>query len=1120
MSLRVNRMSFVPFLRSIRRVAALTVASTFVFAFSILGVVESTRGQDARFAVDQELVDNSVKFEVEPDAWRGSFSVAVDVAVLAPGSEVGNGDQLGMIFNVSSGWHDGLRLIYDWRDGRFSFQLGKSGGASTARSARGKAAGPRRILVVAYDKETRVGTLYVDGAKEAETRFDGVVEPGDGRINVGFGGFGVGSNRMKVGAVQIWRRALAEPEIAALTATRSAEEIALSNALDSAFSNVGTTRLVESIDDLKLALDEDLTPSARETVSDVVVAFLAKKFKSAGAAVEEIDEFERYADLIFGATEVVMSSEPSAEPTAAELARFGESAERLQTLFTQASERVAEARKPQETTGRGGANSLLRGGTSARANVAKAREAAERYSSIARSAQRSLDALRAKFKKESATFAKLNKYEALVDAARRMERDAMSMYADAARERRDRTAATIYASPTGSDAGDGSESSPFGSLAAAFEEAARLRAEGEKRRIVVSMAPGEYYATRAAKLDGVENVLVKATTPGEVKITGARRISKFSSATAASLGNASVAALVERIPSGARDKVFVADLLASGVKDLGRLANRGYGASDRLKPTPTLYLNGEAQTLARWPNLGEEPLKFGEKAEVEGAPEKSSSFRYDFDRVDGWKLTGDPTVDDVWAFGLYQWEWAANLRRVLAIDRDAKTITFDYENGSGRFTYYFVNVLEELDAPGEYYVDQGSGTLLFYPPKGLESAEALANAKVEYDEFSERFVELENATDTIIRDVTFSGGRASAVLMKNCRRCYVDNCVVEQMGGDAVKITNGTFCGVLNSRLRCLGARGVVISGGDRDKLTPCYHIMTNNYVSDFSRIDRVYAPALAADGCGIIATNNLICNSPHHAFRTDGNDIYIARNEIHSVVLEYSDQAGLDVYCDPGFRGIVIERNLWRHIGSSFALCGQAGVRLDDSISGVVMKENVFYRSSGGMFGGIQIHGGKDNYAEKNVFVNCKQALSFSPWRNDRYAQFVTERFPKNADNDLYRSRYPFFDEILEHIDRNYVVDNKAINCGVFQRNGDGLEVFVGNLQWESTPDLAKLGVKDPAKLALSADDAFLTERKALRAWLEELAGFSLKDVGLKTNWGDAGEDVSPLYSVEKPAE
>mgnify|MGYP000293662063 CR=1 FL=1 len=137
---------------------------------------------------------------------------------------------------------------------------------------------------------------------------------------------------------------------------------------------------------------------------------------------------------------------------------------------------------------------------------------------------------------------------------------------------------------------------------------------------------------------------------------------------------------------------------------------------------------------------------------------------------------------------------------------------------------------------------------------------------------------------------------------------------------------------------------------------------------------------------------------STSSAMRIEGNDHLIEYNEIHSVVYEFDDQAGIDMFGNPAYRGNVIRFNFWHHIGSGHNVAGQAGIRLDDFISAVHVYGNVFYRSAGGRFGGVQIHGGKDNVVDNNLFVDCKYALSFSPWGNARWLERLARDSTKAA--------------------------------------------------------------------------------------------------------------------------
>ncbi len=1019
----------------------------------VLFFVAFASAQDAVINVGRELCDDSVQ-GASPDVSSGSFTVAVRAKILAPGAEKGNGDSLGMIYNVATGWYDGFRTYYDWRNGRFTFQIGQENGANGCSSDPSYRVGAMRDIVTVCDAQAKRLTLYVDGKAVAGCPHVCEIKTNGAKLNVGFGGAGVGSNRMFVDKLEYWKRALTPEEIAERNAARPKEELATVRALDKIPFAVGNSARIDDLQELRDALKLDLPEDAKEAIrKDLLNAALyAKKYDEAAPIL--LENIDAYLDEAKG-----KSVDANEEPTNAAISRYFEARTNLEKLL----ENVKDAK-----------------------TLARAKNA--------------FDSLKKAYPREEQVVQDVDKLEASAERVRNLEKLALQEF-QKTREKT-RFMIDIYVAPYGSDeTGDGSSKKPFASVARAFE---RVQAEGKDQKnagFIVRMARGVYQVEKTAKLQGVGNVVVTPSVAGgKVVLTGGRVVDNFQTLEQAARQNADVAEIQTRFQADARAKIFVADLEAAGVKNFGSMAARGYGAGDAVAPIPSLHLGGESQTLAQWPNVGEERVAFGAKAEPSREKaddgtnlDQGSTFAYDYDRPNGWKLSGDGSQDDVWAFGLYVWEWAANLRKVLAIDREKKQITFDYPNGSGRFDYYFVNILEELDAPGEFFVDKKNGTLYFYPPKEITTVDALNQARVEYDEFEGRFFELENAKSVLILGLEMKCGRETAVVAQNCDHCYVQGCRIEQFGGNAVVMNGGKYCGVFQTKMRELGAGGVRFSGGDRKTLEPCVHCMHDCVVRDFSRIDRVYTPALHAFGCGFVATSNTICDSPHHGFRTDGNDIYIARNEVHSVVYEYSDQAGIDIFCDPSYRGIVIEQNLWRHIGSAFALCGQAGIRLDDTISGVVMLDNVFYRSSGGFFGGIQIHGGKDNLCRGNLFVDCKQAFSFSPWGVGRYEQFVKERFPENVDNPKYLETYPFFDQLFAHYNRNYILENYAVNCGRFNQNGDGLNVFAENKSWTETPDLKALGVESAESYA----DVFLTNPTAMKKWFGRLLGRDFGKVG-----------------------
>ena len=985
--------------------------------------------QDQTIEVNKIVIDDYIA-GATPDVSKHAFSFALRAKLFGQGESKGNGDGNGMLFSVASGWHDGIRAYYSWGSNSVTFQIGRVETKSAVSVGSKKSVGPGVLhdFVCTYDGKTM--RLYVDGELSGETEYEGAITTLNAPIKVGNGGYGIGSNRMFVDKLEYYTRPLTADEISQRFAAFPAEEKAKLDVLNNCTMIFGAANTSLSDETFKTFLTLPDLPA--ETLTATRNAYWQKLFAE--------KKYEQAAPLVLEEVKALLALEVPAEE------KTGDQVRRISRIL---SLPIVIFKLGRELPGQ---------------QAALAQAQAD---------------LKAKFPKE---YALLDKISALNNSVKRLqllELKAIGQYYDTLKDlteaRKSDKTRTIYVSTTGSNDNPGTKDAPVASLAKAFElisvqsdnqgesqngsqngsakEAEKPAAEekvaegqiAERQVTIVELAAGTYYCDRTAVLNNAKNVLICCADDAKVVLTGAKTLADFQAVTDP--------AVLKRFQESVRGNVLVCDLKAAGIDDFGKLGNRGYGVGNVVHPIPDLYVNGEAQTLARWPNENEELLPFGKvisgpNAVLEGRGKRtdSNTFQYDFDRPNGWLLSDNPEENDIWANGLFQWEWASNTRKVLNIDRDKKTISVDYNNISGRFHFYFINILEELDQPGEYYIDRTAGKLYFLPPKEIVCADGKLNAKIELSVCSQRLVDLNRCQNVILKNLTLSGGRESGLMISQSTNCYVSDSTIDCFSGNGAIIDGGSFCGLFRTQIREMGACGTRLFGGDRATLTPAGHFVNNCIISDFSRIDRAYAPAFQTAGCGIVMTNNLIYDSPHHAFRTDGNDMYVARNEIHSVVYEFSDQSGIDVYCDPTYRGIVIEWNFWHHIGSSLALCGQAGIRLDDSISGVIMKKNIFYRSSGGVFGGIQIHGGHDNLCSHNTFINCKQAFSFTPWGSNRYQEFIDKMYPKYVKDPLYLKTYPFMDEIGEHFNRNYIIGNKAINCQQFQRNGQDWDIFSSN--------------------------------------------------------------------------
>jgi len=263
-------------------------------------------------------------------------------------------------------------------------------------------------------------------------------------------------------------------------------------------------------------------------------------------------------------------------------------------------------------------------------------------------------------------------------------------------------------------------------------------------------------------------------------------------------------------------------------------------------------------------------------------------------------------------------------------------------------------------------------------------------------------------------------------------------------------------------------------------------HFVENCHIQNFARIDRVYAPAIHLDGVGNRIAHNLFHNSPHHALRVEGYEHVIEFNEIHSVVYEADDQAGIDIYGNPAYRGNVIRYNFWHHIGSGHNVAGQAGIRLDDFISDVLIYGNVFYRCSGGKFGAVQIHGGKDNIVDNNLFIDCKYAISFSPWGEKRWrdrlheprTQTVVRSYGVDITKPPHVTRYPDLKHLESNPDRNFLWRNLTVECSQFRVRDRGSNELMDNHQLAGDP-----GFADTASLDFTLDpDSAVYDRFGFR--------------------------------------
>jgi hypothetical protein len=605
----------------------------------------------------------------------------------------------------------------------------------------------------------------------------------------------------------------------------------------------------------------------------------------------------------------------------------------------------------------------------------------------------------------------------------------------------------IYISPTGSDNNSGAKGFPLKTLEKARDIARSVHRKSPGQPVTVYVQGGVYQLEKSVVFSAEDSgnerspLVIKASGIGKPIFTGSRTLKKWQE-----LADPAKLALLS---PDAKGKVYVTDVKEAGIVNFGDPIAAG--------KRPELFCNGVLQTLARWPDQG-----FATAGLVKGSTAlppvfknkrgcKEGIFEYTEHRQNRWANESAPYLGGYWF-----WDWANEFQKVRKIDTLSKTLDLDepyhHYGYKDSLRYFGVNLFCEIDQPGEWYLDRTDGRLYWYPPVDVHPDQAEVSLSV----FSEPFmVELKNCSYVTLQGLAFEESRGSAILVSGGRSCLIKDCRIERFGRDGVHVAGGSNHGISGCLIRTLGFRGIDMKGGDRKNLIPADSYIESTVVEYFSLFKRTYEPAVHLEGCGMRVSHNRFRYSSSSAMRLEGNDFTIEYNEVSHVVDESDDQGAVDIFYNPSYRGIKILFNRWSDI-SGGTHSGAAGVRLDDMISGVHIFGNIFERCGSAQFGGVQIHGGKDNLVENNLFYDCLAAVSFHQWGEKRWLKeldtlAIRKKIYEEVDirSALYLNKYPELKTIRENADGNAIRNNLIVDCrNQFLRNKRDVLVLENNPQ------------------------------------------------------------------------
>ena len=537
------------------------------------------------------------------------------------------------------------------------------------------------------------------------------------------------------------------------------------------------------------------------------------------------------------------------------------------------------------------------------------------------------------------------------------------------------SAADLYAAPDGADDNAGTLQAPLATPQRAVEVLAAMKAADglPEGGVTIWLRGGTYELGEPLVIDGAASgeagrpVVFRAWQDEQVTLSGGRTVP------ADAFAPVTDERVLQRLLPETRGNVVQVDLAARGFEYLPTLPDRFRGFTNEHPAVLEVFCGGERMQIARWPNEGfaqfEEIVDFGSGLRDPDGPERPGVFRYTGDRPERWNVE-----EGVWLQGYWARAYLCTMVRAGEIDAATKQIKLAVPlhygldtRGAGR--WFAFNVLEELDRPGEWYLDRDSGTLYLWPPDG--------GSDVTVSVLTEPIVRMDGASHVTLRGLTIECGRHNAVSVRNGEGNRVIGCEIRNTGRHAVEIVGGSDHGVVGCDIHHTGYAGIYMTGGDRETLTPAGHFAENNHIHHTSVLRRTHAGSLALNGVGCRASHNLIHHEPHTAVWWKGNDHLMEFNEIYYVCTETTECGVFYTGRNWTYRGNVIRNNYIHHINDSREGCG-SGINvahLDDAVSGTTFEGNLS-RLCGR---GVSICGGPDNIVTNNIFADCMLGVSLS---------------------------------------------------------------------------------------------------------------------------------------------
>ena len=413
-----------------------------------------------------------------------------------------------------------------------------------------------------------------------------------------------------------------------------------------------------------------------------------------------------------------------------------------------------------------------------------------------------------------------------------------------------------------------------------------------------------------------------------------------------------------------------------------------------LQKTQLTHGNAEMQPqLARYPNADGNSWKFLHA--VKPFIEKNTTIGFvpspaDKHRVQNWvQFEEAPFVHGYWA-----WDWADSIAAIVSNNNSnngssqgiAWAVGSQGPQVKKNARYFGLNLLSELDIPGEYFISNKTG-LIHYLPINAQAPSTWTEDPVLSTNTS--CITLDHRKNVTIQNMIVAHSTSIGISAANVTNAVFHNLNVFGHGAIGINLS-GTNSTISNSNVTDIGCKSVAITCGDMYTMTSGHCVVKENRLTRFAQYKRTYQPGLHWAGVDNLFTHNHISNGPHNCILGGGNEAANAGavrnifeyNTLDTCAFESSD-TGAFYTCGQQATAMVNPGNVVRHSTFTNVLnTGGSGVQgitiqaiyLDDQMSSWNIYNNSFINCTTGTFVG----GGRLNNVSYNYYENVGTAHHF----------------------------------------------------------------------------------------------------------------------------------------------